>query len=581
MPDKLTEFQRAEPVLPERNRLWPLYSAGLENLGDNGQPIEVPMPEYGPNELLVRHDAVGLCFSDIKVIRLGEEHPRIYRDMKANPVTLGHEVSMTVVGVGEGLRDQYHVGDRFIIQADIFVDGVGYAYGYEIQGGLSQYGVIDQRILDGDHGNYLIPVQPDTGYAESALTEPWACVIAAYELAYRTGLKPGGTAWILGPMTADPQPATGGAGGEQAYTISAGFDEGGHPDRLLLTHVPDDFASWLRARAEALGVEVLDADDVANPPVSPVDDIVLLGADAGIIETVSPHLADLGIVALVADAPMPRKVSVDVGRVHYNRWVYVGGKSPDIARAYGDMPVRSSLKPGGRAWFVGAGGPMGRMHVQRAIQSHDGPDTVVCTDVSDLRLDDLCTSFAAEATAKGIEWLCLNPLNKEVYEAGMARFKETGFDDIIVLAPIPPVIADAATYLAPKGVMNVFAGVARGTMVDLDLSDTYMRDTRVIGHSASTIDDLRLMLSQAESGALSPNRSVAAIGSLSAVRDGLQAVQDAAFPGKVVIFPQIKEMPLLALPDLADTLPSVYAKLKDGREWTVEAEKEFLRLMLP
>jgi hypothetical protein len=52
--------------------------------------------------------------------------------------------------------------------------------------------VIDGRILHGDHGNYLIPVKPDTGYAESALTEPWACVTAAYELKYRTGLKPGG-----------------------------------------------------------------------------------------------------------------------------------------------------------------------------------------------------------------------------------------------------------------------------------------------------------------------------------------------------------------------------------------------------
>ena len=71
---------------------------------------------------------------------------------------------------------------------------------------------------------------------------------------------------------------------------------------------------------------------------------------------------------------------------------------------------------------------------------------------------------------------------------------------------MPPVISDAATYLAPKGVMNVFAGVARGTTVDLDLSDAYLRSTRVIGHSASTIDDLRLMLTQAESGQLSPNR---------------------------------------------------------------------------
>ena len=68
---------------------------------------------------------------------------------------------------------------------------------------------------------------------------------------------------------------------------------------------------------------------------------------------------------------------------------------------------------------------------------------------------------------------------------------------------------------------------------------------------------------------------------MDAARDGLQAVQDAAFPGKVVIYPHIKEMPLTALPDLVRLLPSVYAKLRDGREWTVEAEHELLRLMLP
>ncbi len=572
MSDKLAEYKRADESLAGTNHLWPLYGAGFDNLGRDAQPIEVPMPEYGPDELLVRHDACGLCFSDIKVLSLGEEHPRIYRDMKADPVVLGHEVAMTVVGVGKNLRDQYRVGDRFIIQADIFVDGVGYAYGYEIQGGLSQYAVIDQRVLNGDHGNYLLPVQPETGYAESALTEPWACVIAAYQLEYRTGLKPGGTTWIIGVF---PSPEEGGG-----YTISAGFEETSHPDRLLLTTVPTGFAVWLKARAKALGVEVIEAEDINAPPVEYVDDIVLLGADADVIEVVSPWLADFGVLAMVADKPLPCKVAVDIGRVHYNRWVYVGGAGPDIARAYSDVPVRSTLKPGGRAWFVGAGGPMGRMHVQRAIQLADGPSTIVCTDVSDLRLEDLCTSFEAEAVAKGIDWICLNPLDKETYAAGMAPFKRLGFDDIIVLAPVPAVISDAANHLAPKGVMNVFAGVARGTMAELDLSDVYLKDARVIGHSASSIDDLRLMLSQAESGELSPNRSVAAVGSLGAARDGLLSVQDTVFPGKVVIFPNIKDMPLTPLPELKERLPTVYAKLKDGREWTVEAEEEFLRLML-
>src|SRR5512143_699222 len=98
MADKLTEYRRADAPLPARNHILPLYGVGLENLGQDGKPIEVPMPEYGPDQLLVRHDACGLCFSDIKVIKQGEKHPRIYRkDLRKDPVVLGHEVSMTVV----------------------------------------------------------------------------------------------------------------------------------------------------------------------------------------------------------------------------------------------------------------------------------------------------------------------------------------------------------------------------------------------------------------------------------------------------------------------------------------------------
>ena len=119
MPDKLPRYRQGDAPLPDRCRLWPLYGAGSESLGRTGQPIEVPTPHYGPDELLVRHDACCLCFSDFKVIRSGQEHPRIYRDMQANPVVLGHEVCMTAVGVGENLRDEYHVGDRFIVQPGI------------------------------------------------------------------------------------------------------------------------------------------------------------------------------------------------------------------------------------------------------------------------------------------------------------------------------------------------------------------------------------------------------------------------------------------------------------------------------
>src|SRR6187402_889225 len=103
---------------------WHLYGAGLENLGREGVPEEVPVPSYGPDELLVRQDACGLCFSDTKVIALGPNHPRLTgRDMTQNPVTLGHEVAVTVVGVGDNRKGQFAIGERFVLQADVFYQG--------------------------------------------------------------------------------------------------------------------------------------------------------------------------------------------------------------------------------------------------------------------------------------------------------------------------------------------------------------------------------------------------------------------------------------------------------------------------
>ena len=567
--DKLDAYQRGDQPLPAKNELWPLYGAGLENMGVNGQPIEVPMPTYGPDQLLIRHDACGLCFSDVKVLAQGQSHPRILKDMKTDPVIMGHEVSMTVVGVGEHLKRQYKPGDRLTLETDIFVKGVGLAYGYMLQGGLSQYSVLDDCVLHNDHGNALMPVTSDKGYAEIALTEPWACVVAAYRLEYRTGIKPGGTLWVIG------------AGDERPFTFSSGFDASAHPAHLLLSNVPAGLAGWLKSRAADYGVDVTEVPDISAPPVEFADDIVLLGSDPDVVEKVSPHLGMYGIMAIMAQKPMPRRAKIDVGRIHYHRWLYVGTSAgTDISRAYRDVPVRSNLKSGGKVWFVGAGGPIGRMHVQRAIEFAGHPATIVCTDVSDMRLEDLCTSYSAQAKANGIEFVCLNPMKKEEYAAGMQRFAE-GFDDIVVLAPIPAVIADAATHLAPYGVMNVFAGVVRGTETMLDLSDVYLKNVRTIGHSGSVMTDMRLTLDKVLSNELLTNRSVAAVGSLSAAHAGLQALKDATYPGKVVIYPNIKELPLTSLPELKEKLPSVYAKLANGREWTNEAEAEFLRVMLP
>jgi len=84
MTDKLDDYRRAITPLPDKYKLWPLYGAGLENLGKAGQPLEVPAPSYGPDELLIRHDACGLCFSDTKVIAQVRTIARLPRQCRRN-----------------------------------------------------------------------------------------------------------------------------------------------------------------------------------------------------------------------------------------------------------------------------------------------------------------------------------------------------------------------------------------------------------------------------------------------------------------------------------------------------------------
>ena len=104
-----------------------------------------------------------------------------------------------------------------------------------------------------------------------------------------------------------------------------------------------------------------------------------------------------------------------------------------------------------------------------------------------------------------------------------------------------------------------------------------LRNVRFVGSSGSKIADLQRVLDKVRSGHLTTRRSVAAISGMAGAKDGLRAVAEGRFPGKVVVFPQIPDLGLVPLPELREVLPNVYARLEDGRYWTNEAEEELLR----
>ena len=101
MGNKLNRYRAALDPLPATHNAWPLHGAGLPNLGCDHAMTVSPRPDPGPSQILVRNDAAGLCFSDVKVIQMGAGHPRLTgRDLAADPSVPGHEASVTVVAVG-------------------------------------------------------------------------------------------------------------------------------------------------------------------------------------------------------------------------------------------------------------------------------------------------------------------------------------------------------------------------------------------------------------------------------------------------------------------------------------------------
>lgn len=579
MSSRFERFVSPDAPIPAQTWAWNMYGAGVAGMGRDGKPELLPVPEPNDDQLLVRVDAVGMCFSDVKLIKQGGEHPKLYhRDLKTNPTRLGHEATLTVMKVGQNLQGQYHVGQRLALQPDIYDrDGRSTAYGYTIPGGLIQYHVLGAEVLSaGTDGqtSYVIPVEGELGYAAAALTEPWACVEGAYTQRRRLDPLPGGTMWIIGHAD-DTTP----------YTFSKGLDA---PATIVLTDVPASVKSRVELEATTRNVTVIERNglSVADYPQlrdltngAGFDDIVVLDPrSASAISEAAKLIARRGTFNMVGQHPLDGLVQTDVGRLHYDYTAYLGNHGPDIAASYGEAHNRADLQPNGVAVFVGAGGPMGQMHVQRAIELSNGPRRIIATDLNAERLATLGVMFNSLAEANGKELILINPTEstESLRDFVLRHTDGHGADDVIVSVPVAAVMAEAATLMNANGMLVFFAGVPNGTLAPLDMSLIYLHNAQYTGTSGSRVSDQELVINKALARQLSPNRSVAAIGGLEAATDGMEAMMAGRYAGKIVIFPQLSGLPLIGLSELKDKYPDIAEALGPGEVWTAEAERRLI-----
>lgn len=536
---------------PAVNLSWPLRGIGLAALGKDGAPVTEPFPVCADDEILVRVDAVGICSTDVKIMRLGSDYPPLRgRELAADPVRLGHEVALTVLEVGARWQARYHLGQRLGLQPDVFLNGVRSGFGAVLPGAFTQFLTLGPAVLDGDHGSYVFPTAEGLSYADIALLEPWACVESSYHPRRRLYPRAGGVLWIVG------QPAD-----RRDYHCSLPCESG----TVILNDAPPSLVEWARRGS---------AQIVTDGRGFEIDDVILIDPTPAQVEEALAHLAPQGTINLVDAERLDRPLLVDVARVHYEFIGLMGTPGPDVAAAYGPIRNRSDLRPGGVLWVVGAGGAMGRMHIGRALRMANGPCAVIATNRGEERLADLRRSFAPVAAANDRIFHALSPVADAerlavlIDELSGGR----GVDDLVIVAPNLAGMIHAVDFLAEDGLISIFAGLPLGNLLPLPLGNVYRHALQITGTSASFVADQLAVMEKSVAGELSPAQAVAAICGMSALPDGMRAVAEQRYAGRVLIYPQLVDLPLLGLSDLAGALPQVHAQLADGA-WTADAER--------
>ena len=153
---------------------------------------EMPEPQIGPGELLMRVEASGICGTDLL---------EWYRLHKA-PLVLGHEVAGVVVAVGEGVEG-YKEGDRISAAHHVPCNTCHYC----LSGHHTVCDTLRQTNFDpGGFAEYLrlprinvergiFPLPDELSFEEATFIEPLACVLRGQRLAL---LQPGCTVLVIG-----------------------------------------------------------------------------------------------------------------------------------------------------------------------------------------------------------------------------------------------------------------------------------------------------------------------------------------------------------------------------------------------
>jgi 2-desacetyl-2-hydroxyethyl bacteriochlorophyllide A dehydrogenase len=155
--------------------------------------VDIPEPAAGPDEVVLRVGACGICGTDVHIID-GEFPPTVY------PIVIGHEFGGEVTAVGENVQG-IAVGDKVGVDPTLNCGGCYYcqrgmgnlcerwnAVGVaNAQGGFAEYVAVPARVV--------YPLPAGMSMKAAALIEPVSCVVRGF---HRLQPQPGETYLIYG-----------------------------------------------------------------------------------------------------------------------------------------------------------------------------------------------------------------------------------------------------------------------------------------------------------------------------------------------------------------------------------------------
>lgn len=339
------------PDIPDVMRALVLDGVGFERL----RIARIPTPRPGPRQIVARVDAAGICTSLIKLVEQGSAHRFLYGwDIARYPLILGDEGSVTLVQVGEELRERYRPGQRYVIQPAVDHPPINHceryrdggrgidkiAVGYTLPGHLAEYILVTEEVLA---AGCLIPI-PDESlpHAHAALAEPFSCVVSAQDHHVHLvqqdpgaprdvikGLKPGGVTVIIGS----------GAMGRMHVDLALSY----RPRAIIAADLIKERLELVRqlfaGRAEGLGV-ALHTVDPAETSIQALldeltdsrgaDDVIVAVGSRQAIETAQHYTGRGAVLNLFGGLKSGEDiVGLDTGIVHYEE-INVTGSSGGV-----------------------------------------------------------------------------------------------------------------------------------------------------------------------------------------------------------------------------------------------------------